>query len=174
LWRGASIAILGVLLLTLFVPGCLEKQEGIDHVEGSFFVGAYLNYSLEGFLIQKGHIYMKIIDENETHYKILYEFYAVTFLGTLRNTSIEWEPKETGPFEEQKNWTYDGEEEIVFNKNAVTCQKYIYRDENETATFWVYEGIPIKIEYNESFFLGNLTYTAWLHDTNVIELPGCD
>jgi len=161
-----------IILILALVPltGCIEMEHQEESSEG-LFVGAYLEYKIEGPFIEDGYIYMKIIDENETHYKMLSEFYLKGILGTLRNSSIEWVPKDEAFFEEQKSWTYEREEEIVFNKKAIKCQKYVFKNETEEAHFWVYLNVPIKVEYKTSFFLGNLTFTAWLNDTNIIEIP---
>ncbi|RLF65083.1 MAG: hypothetical protein DRN26_05930 [Thermoplasmata archaeon] len=176
-----------IILILALVPltGCIEMNHE-EESSGKLFVGAYMDYhmflainmsagAMETSSSVEGRLHIEVIDENETHYKVLYEYYKENNSETPENSTIKWIPKGKPIFISERNWTNVSEEEIIFNGTNITCQKYVFKNETVEEIYWVYDEIPIKIIYNLQTTLGSVAYT-WTYkyeliDTNIIELP---
>jgi len=173
------------ILVLMPLSGCVETGHE-EESSGGLFVGAYMDYHMllalnmsagpmETSSSVEGRLHIEVIDENETHYKVLYEYYKENNSETPENSTIKWIPKDKPIFLSERNWTNVSEEEITFNGTNITCQKYVFKNETVEEIYWVYDEIPIKIIYNLKTTIGSVIYT-WTYkyeliDTNIIELP---
>ncbi len=154
---GALIAV--VLVVVLAVVGVVAAVflfKGGGGSEG-LRVGHYFNYSISSEGMQVGYVYMKIVDENETHFKIEYT-YAYSFLGDMyEDTYTDWVSKDD-PFN-MEDAEKIGSEEITVMGKTIKADKY----DLDGTILYVYKGVVVKGE--------EMGATLELTDTNAISIP---
>ncbi len=166
--RISAVIVMSMLLITAL--GCIEKAPSHEESStGILFVGAYLNYTIESPLETTGYLYIKILDENETHYKVYRESVLRSKGVTSSTSSTRWEPKEK-VLKWFVSWEPAGKARIYVHGKELLCSKYVNSSNGFEYVFYVYEEVPIRVEFTQKVDDRTVTIVYVLNSTNVIKL----